>query len=100
VRINERSHAVYPLPNHSETYIQRARGEHTTGEHTPTHASRHTHLRPRGRKATWRLKLDQSFFKYVWSYSNLCVALRWDFSRRTEVIVDLFSFSLLDRPKC
>jgi hypothetical protein len=56
VRINERSHALSPLPSHSEahiqTLIQRAKGEHTTGKYTGAHASRHAHSRPRGRVAT------------------------------------------------
>ncbi len=56
VRIKERSHALSPLPCHSETHIQthiqRAKGEHTTGEYTGAHASRHTHPRPWGRVAT------------------------------------------------
>ncbi len=56
VRIKERSHALSPLPCHSETHIQthiqRAKGEHTTGEYTGAQASRHTHPRPRGSVAT------------------------------------------------
>jgi hypothetical protein len=51
-RINKRSHALSPLPSHSETHIQRARGEHTMEKYTGAHASRHTHPRPKGRVAT------------------------------------------------
>jgi hypothetical protein len=39
-------------PIHSRTHTQRAKEEHTTGEHTGTYASRHTLPRPRGRRAT------------------------------------------------
>jgi hypothetical protein len=55
-RISERSHALSPLPNHSETHIQthilKAKGEHTAEKYTGAHASRHTHPRPRGRVTT------------------------------------------------
>jgi hypothetical protein len=55
VKINERSHELSPLPSHSETHIQRAKGEHTTGEHTGAHTpGQGAEEQPRLSLSVWR----------------------------------------------